>query len=145
MPNEVCIFCGQKPGTFRSTSVQCGGTWQTACKTCEKELKNLDEADLCKRALLRGLAEFPDRIRERIEVITDAERHRPKCLRCGTDLIFTEVQELDNSPLRDTIFKEPFEVLPAVCSVCGKYEFYNPSIARNNKYLAYLIDKDTQV
>jgi len=144
MANEICIFCGQKPGTFRSTTVQCGSTWQTACKTCEKELKGLSEVELCRRALGRGLAEFPDRIRERMEVITEAQNHRPKCLRCGTGLTFLDVQELDNSPLRDTIFKEPFEVLPAVCRICGKYEFYNPSIARNNKYLAYLIRMDTQ-
>lgn len=24
MANEVCVFCGQKPGTFRSTTVTCG-------------------------------------------------------------------------------------------------------------------------
>lgn len=55
-----------------------------------------------------------------------------------------QVQALDNNPLRDTIFKEPFEVLPAYCQDCGKYEFYDPVIARKNKYLAYLIWKDTE-
>ena len=38
MANELCVFCGQKPSTFRSTTIQCGNTWQPACKTCEKEL-----------------------------------------------------------------------------------------------------------
>lgn len=145
MANEnVCVFCGQTPGTFRSTTVPCGSTLQFACKACEKELRGLDDAEKCRRALIRGLAEQPDKLRERIELITEAENHRPACSQCGSRLVFMEVQELDNSPMRDSIFKDPFEVLPACCESCGKYEFYNPAIASNNKYLAYLIRKDTQ-
>ena len=94
--------------------------------------------------MVRGMAENPDRLRERIDLITEAENHRPKCLRCGTNLTFIKVQPLDNSPLKDSIFKEPFEVLPAYCVACGKYEFYNPDIIRKNKYLAHLIYRDTQ-
>lgn len=144
MANELCIFCGQKPGTFRSTTLACGSTIQVACKACEKELKDLDEVEVCRRALVRGIAENPERIRARIELLTEAENHRPKCLRCSTNLTFLKVQELDNSPMRDSIFKEPFEVLPAYCTVCGKYEFYNPDVIRKNKYLAHLVNKDTQ-
>ena len=144
MANELCIFCGQKPGTFRSTTLACGSTIQVACKTCEKELKDLDEVEVCRRALVRGIAENPERIRARIELLTEAENHRPKCLRCSTNLTFLKVQELDNSPMRDSIFKEPFEVLPAYCTACGKYEFYNPDVIRKNKYLAHLVNKDTQ-
>ena len=144
MANELCIFCGQKPGTFRSTTLACGSTIQVACKACEKELKDLDEVEVCRRALVRGIAENPERIRARIEVLTEAENHRPKCLRCSTNLTFLKVQELDNSPMRDSIFKEPFEVLPAYCTACGKYEFYNPDVIRKNKYLAHLVNKDTQ-
>lgn len=145
MANEkACVFCGQTPGTFRSTTVPCGGTFQFACKACEKELRDLDDAEKCRRALIRSLAELPDKLRERIELINEAENHRPKCTQCGGKLVFTPVQELDNSPLRDSIFKEPFEVLPAYCEACGKYEFYNPVVAQRNKYLAYLIEKDTE-
>ena len=144
MANELCIFCGQKPGTFRSTTLACGSTIQVACKACEKELKDLDEVEVCRRALVRGIAENPERIRARIEFLTEAENHRPKCLRCSTNLTFLKVQELDNSPMRDSIFKEPFEVLPAYCTACGKYEFYNPDVIRKNKYLAHLVNKDTQ-
>ena len=144
MANEVCVFCGQTPGTFRSTTIRCGSTWQPACKACEKELKDLDEAELCRRALVRGIAENPERLRERIALISEAETHRPKCLRCGSSLIFMEEQELDNSPMQNSIFLEPFEVLPAYCESCGKYEFYNPVIIRKNQFLAYLIAKDTQ-
>ena len=73
MANELCVFCGQKPGTFRSTTIQCGGTWQPACKACEKELKDLDEVEVCRRALVRGMAENPDKLRERINLITEAD------------------------------------------------------------------------
>ena len=144
MANESCIFCGQKPGTFRSTTLACGSTIQVACKACEKELQDLDEVEVCRRALVRGIAENPERIRARIELLTEAEDHRPKCLRCSTNLTFLKVQELDNSPMRDSIFKEPFEVLPAYCTACGKYEFYDPDVIRKNKYLAHLVNKDTQ-
>jgi len=141
--DSICVFCGQKPGTFRTTTIQCGPTWQPACKSCEKELKGLEEVELCRRALVRGMAEQPDRLKERIDVITEAENHRPKCLRCGANMIFMDDQELDNSPMRDSIFIEPFEVLPAYCESCGKYEFYNPVIVRKNKFLAHLIYRDT--
>ena len=144
MAIENCVFCGEKQSTFRSTTIQCGNTWQKACKACEKEVRDLDEIEVCRRALIRGIAENPDRIRERIELITEAENHRPKCLRCSTNLTFLKVQELDNSPMRDSIFKEPFEVVPAYCTACGKYELYNPDVIRKNKYLAHLVNKDTQ-
>ena len=144
MANELCVFCAQKPGTFRATTVACGSTVQVACKACEKELKDLDEVDVCRRALIRGIAENPDRIRERIELITEAENHRPNCLRCGSVLTFMDVQELDNNPLNDSMFLPTFDVLPAYCKTCGKYEFFNPAIVRKNKYLVYMIEKDTQ-
>ena len=139
----MCI-CGQKPGTFCSTTIACGNTIQVACKSCEKELKGLDEAEICRKALIRGIAELPERIRDRIELLSEAESHRPKCLRCGTNLTFMKVQELDNSPMKDSVFAGTFDVLPAFCESCGKYEFYNPVIIRKDKYLAYLIWKDTQ-
>lgn len=144
MANELCVFCGQKPGTFRGTTIACGNTIQVACKSCEKELKGLDEAEICRKALIRGIAEHPDRIRDRIELLSEAENHRPKCLRCGADMTFMKVQELDNSPMKDSVFAGTLDVLPAYCESCGKYEFYNPVIIRKDKYLAYLIWKDTQ-
>ena len=144
MANELCVFCGQKPGTFRGTTIACGNTIQVACKSCEKEMKGLDEAEICRKALIRGIAEHPERIRDRIELLSEAENHRPKCLRCGADLTFMKVQELDNSPMKDSVSAGTFDVLPAFCESCGKYEFYNPVIIRKDKYLAYLIWKDTQ-
>lgn len=142
--DNVCVFCGQKPGTFRGTTVLCGNTWQFACKACEKELRELDDVEKCRRALVRGLAEHPEKLKAQIELTAGAEEHRPKCVQCGTGLRFLPVQDLDNSPMRDSIFKEPFSVLPACCPGCGRYDFYNPDIARRNRYLAHLIEKDTR-
>lgn len=139
---KICVFCGQKPGPFRSIGIHCGPTYQFACKSCEKELKDLEEVELCRRALIRGLAEDPQRLQERIDLITEAENHRPACLRCGGKLKFGKVQELDNSPLRDSVLSSTFDILPAYCEACGKMEFYHPDFVRKNKYLAYLIHKD---
>ena len=141
---ELCIFCGQKPGTFRGTTVAVGGYYQIACKSCAREVEDLDEISLCRRALQRGLASHPEKIEERIQVVTEAEDHRPKCLRCGGRMIFQETQTLDNSPLRDSILSTTFDIRPAYCEDCGLYEFYNPEVVRKHKYLAYLIRKDTK-
>ena len=144
MANDLCVFCGQKPGVFRDTTVRCGDTLQFACMACERELTGLSELDRCRRALIRGIAVEPEKLRERLELITKSENHRPKCLRCGSELTFMEEQTLDNNPLRDSIFSDSFDVLPAYCKTCGKYELFNPAVIRKNKYLAYLIDKDTK-
>lgn len=141
---EVCVFCGEKPGHFRSTEIFCGGTLQFACRSCEKELQDMDELEKCQRALVRGLAKEPERLRARIALITEAEEHRPKCLGCGGALFFGQVQELDNSPFRDSIFTDTFDVLPACCDGCGRIAFYDPGRAKRNKYLAYLIKKDQE-
>ena len=143
--DNLCVFCGQKAGTFRSANIDCGGALQTACKACEKELKTLEEVEVCRRALVRGLAYKPERIHERIDILTQSENHRPKCLSCGNKLIFTKVQRLDNSPiLRDSIFNGSFDLLPAICTNCGKYEFFHPAIARRNKYYIHLIYEDSK-
>lgn len=141
---NVCVFCGQRPGAFRSTSVYCGGTWQSACKSCEKELKGISEEEVCRRALRRGLAAEAQRIEAHLKVVEEAELHRPKCLQCGSKLVFGEVEELDNSPLRDGLLSTTFDVLPAHCPSCGRFEFYDPVIAKRNPHLAHLIAKDNQ-
>ena len=141
---KICVFCGQKPGIFQDTSISCAGTWQPACKSCEKELKGMEESEICRRALIHGLAENSDRLKKRILFLAEAEAHRPACLRCGGKMIFLREQCLDNTPGYDSILKDPFCVLPAYCETCGKFEIYNPGIVRRNKYLVCLIQKDTQ-
>ncbi len=143
MAKEVCVFCGEKIGAFRKDIVYCGTTTQASCKNCAKEVADLVEVERCHRALKLGLAEYPDKIQERITLLTEAENHRPACLRCGAKLKFGHVQNLDNSPLRDGIFSETFDVLPAYCGDCGKIEFYLPAYARQDRFIEYLIKKDT--
>lgn len=138
-----CVFCGQKLGTFRSTNVLCGKIHQLSCKDCARELEPLDHPERCRRALLRGLAHHPEKLREFIQVHTEAEDHRPKCLRCGGRMIFMEEQYFDNTPHGDSVFHGSFEVLPAWCENCARFEFFNPAAARKNPFLSHLIDKDT--
>jgi len=142
---RICVFCGEKPGPFRSSNIICGGTYQVCCIACEEEIKQLNELEQCKRALQLGLAETPDALEERIDVLSNAEAHRPSCLRCGTLLRFGSTQHLDNTPFGDNIFRDPLDVVPAFCSSCGKIEFFNPDFLNKNKYTAYLLELDTTV
>ena len=63
---------------------------------------------------------------------------------CGGKLRFQKEQMLDNSPMRDGLFSPTFDVLPAFCEKCGKYEFFNPEVIEKNPYLAHLIKTDTE-
>lgn len=141
--DNLCVFCGEKTGSFRGTTVLCGSTRQTACRSCAREIEPLDDIDRCRRALLRGLADQPEKLRERIEFLSDVETHRPTC-RCGGKLSFRPEQHLDNSPLRDSLLASTFDVLPACCEACGRYEFFHPEILRKNPHLNYLLYKDTK-
>ncbi|MBR2896119.1 MAG: hypothetical protein IKC03_10765 [Oscillospiraceae bacterium] len=141
--DRICVFCGERVGAFKDTLLTCGDTRQFCCKSCAKELKPLNEAERCRRALRLGLAEQSEQLEERIELITKAEEYRPICLRCGGKMKFEPVQYLDNSPMRDSIFSDGFEVQPAYCESCGKYEFYKPTVTNKNRFIAYLIHKDT--
>ena len=76
MANEYfCVFCGEKLGMFNSASFACADVYQPCCKNCAKELKELSEEEQCRRALQRGCAQQPEKIEQRIELITTAEDH----------------------------------------------------------------------
>jgi hypothetical protein len=140
--NDRCVFCGEKVGSFRSTNVLCGSTYQLSCKSCEKEMNHLDHTERCRRALQRGLASRPELLREYIEVTQSAEDHRPTC-GCGGKLRFMEEQNFDNTPHGDSIFHGCFTVLPGYCTTCGRFAFFHPETVRSNPFLAHLIEKDT--
>ena len=140
--DDRCVFCGQKVGTFRSTNVLCGETYQLSCRDCAKELEPLPHPERCRRALLRGLAHRPEQLREYIEVSLTAEERRPTC-RCGGKLRFMEEQNFDNTPHGDSIFHGCFTVLPAYCETCGRFEFFHPETVRKNPFLNHLLQKDT--
>ena len=143
MANEsICVFCGEKPGMFRSENILVGNTSQLCCKTCAKEVAGLSEVELCQKALRLGHAQNPERLQARIELITQAEAARPKCLRCNTPMKFNSVVHLDASPLRDTLFSETFDLLPCLCPNCGRFEFFTPAVLGDNPTIAYLHRKD---
>ena len=145
MANEnVCIFCGEKMGFFREMTITCAGYYLSCCKNCFKELKDLPEEELCRRALRLGLVQDTQALEARIELATKSEEQRPTCLQCGSKLRFGVVQHLDNSPMRDSLFSSTFAMVSAVCPSCGKYEFYDPEIAEKNEYLALLMKKDSE-
>ena len=143
--NEICVFCGEKIGFFSSSGVRCGDVFQQSCRSCAQEVEKLTEAEQCRRALRLGLANEPEKLAAKIELYEQAESHRPSCTYCGEKLVFEKEQCLDNSPHRDGIFSSTFNVLPAYCPACGRYEFYNPSIVGKNEHLAFLIRKDTGI
>lgn len=147
----ICVFCGEKVSEFRVMTTICGGAYLPCCRPCYKEVDPLSQEERCRRALRLGLVKDPQLLEdylkeaeEAAEVARTAEEHRPACLRCGGKLQFQEEQMLDNSPLRDGLLSSTFDVLPAFCESCGKYEFYNPSVLKKNKHLAFLLKKDTE-
>lgn len=144
MAKEICVFCGEEVGYIRSECVSCGPVSQWACKSCAKEVKDLDEAERCRRALRLGLAVASDAMQEYVTMVEGAEEARPACLRCGAKLKFGQPVTLDDTPYRDGLLASGgFTVLPAFCQSCGKMELYNPGYIGNNKLLSYLVKKDT--
>ena len=142
--DNICVFCGEKLSAYSSTAVSCADTYQSSCKNCAKKLKNLSEEEICRRALKLGFAQRSEKIEARVELLTKAEDYRPACLRCGAKMKFEVVQRLDNTPVGDGIMSlRGFEVLPAYCESCGRYEFYKFDILKNREYILCLIRKDT--
>ena len=147
----ICVFCGEKVSEFRVMTTICGRSYLPCCKPCYKEVDPLPEKERCRRALQLGLVKDPQILEaylkeaeEAAEVARTAEEHRPTCLRCGKKLRFQQVEYLDNSPMRDGLLSTTFDVLPAFCEACGKYEFFNPEVIEKNPYLAHLIKTDTE-
>lgn len=140
---ERCVFCGQTVSTFRSTNVLCGDLYQYSCKACAREMNELDHAQRCQRALLRGLADRPERLREYLKVHTEAEDHRLTCPCCGGKLRFRGEFSLDTSPYRDSIFASCLEAVLTECPDCGRYDFFNPETLKKDPYLKHLLLKDT--
>lgn len=142
--DSVCIFCGEKPGMFKSDSVIVGGTTQLCCKSCVKEAAGLSELELCRKVLRTNRAQNADRIAARIELITQSQEARPKCPRCGAPMKFGSVVTLDASPLRDGLFSSTFDVLPCHCPECYKLEFFLPEVLKRDPKIAYLHRMDGQ-
>ena len=142
--NDRCVFCGKPVGGLRSTNVLCGSIYQCSCRDCAREMEPLDHADRCRRALLRGLADRPEKLQTYLRVQAEAEEHRPKCTACGGRMIFMPVQHFDNTPHSDSLFHGSFQVLPAWCESCARFEFFNPAAVQKNPFLAHLMETDSE-
>lgn len=140
--DSVCIFCGERPGMFKSETILVGGTSQLCCKACAKEVSGLSELELCRKVLRTRRAQNADRIETRVELITQSEEIRPKCSRCGTPMKFGSVTHLDDSPLRDGLLSSTFDVLPCYCPACYKLEFFLPQALKADPKIAFLHRKD---
>ena len=135
MANDTrCVFCGKSISPFRSTNVLCGKTYEPSCLDCSKEMEPRPHLDRCRRALQRGLANQPELLREYIEVCESAEERRPKCLRCGGEMLrrgrqqfklgeetffFSDINRLASGSMTLEILR---------CESCGKMEFYDPAL-----------------
>ena len=139
---DICVFCGESLRFLGSAGIRCGDVFQPSCRSCAKEVGALSEEEQCRRALQLSLANEPEKLQERIELLEHAEERRPVCLRCGEKLRFQDTLFLDISPFRDNILSPTLAVLPAHCPSCGKYEFYDPDIVKQNPTLSYLVKKD---
>ena len=142
MAKRICVFCGKEISAFGGDVLYCAGVPQDACKGCKKENEPLSDSEKCRNALKLGLADRPDALRQYAEIVEAAEEHRLRCLRCGGGMRFGEELTLDKTPMRDSIFSETFDVLPAYCDGCGKIELFERSVVVKDKHLAYLIKKD---
>lgn len=127
---------------FREESIIVGKTRQTCCSNCAKEVKDLSELELCRLSLQRGYAQNREKIEARVQLITQAEQARPKCLRCGGRMKFAERITLDSSPMRDTVFSSTYALLPCKCTACFRMEFYSPEVLKNDEMIAYLYSQD---
>ena len=105
----------------------------------------LTPLEACRRALSSGFVKEAEPIRAHIAFLEQVDEKRPKCLRCGTPMIFRETQTLDNSPRRqDGLFSGSFEVLPLYCPNCGKMELFWPEILAKDENMAWLYQQDVK-
>ena len=144
MANDTaCVLCGESLGMFRTSSLYLAGTRQCCCKTCAKEAETLSQEELCRRVLQSGHAAQPERLQARLEQFEQAQQLRPKCSACGTPMKFSEVVQLDCTPMMDSILCSTFDLLPAHCPACCKIDFYSPQLLEKDEQLAALYKLDT--
>ena len=127
----ICVFCGREEeqgilsgGHF----VSCGGTYQPACKECEKKVRLALDSD---RAVAR---EQLQAALERLEAEEAKTYSGLSCLRCGgpmkygkrTALQLAEMGTGDLSHLSSGVLK----VSVQYCAHCGRLEFFQSDFHR---------------
>ena len=136
----ICVFCGreEEQGILSGGHVvSCGGTYQPACKECEKKLRSANPLKKVRLAL------DSDRAVARDQLPAAGERPAPaeaktysglSCLRCGgpmkygkrTALQLAEMGTGDLSHLSSGVLK----VSVQYCAHCGRLEFFQSDFHR---------------
>ena len=136
----ICVFCGREEeqgilsgGHF----VSCGGTYQPACKECEKKLRSANPLKKVRLALDSDRAVAREQLQAALERL-EAEEAKTysglSCLRCGgpmkygkrTALQLAEMGTGDLSHLSSGMLK----VSVQYCAHCGRLEFFQSDFHR---------------
>lgn len=145
MAKESCAFCGERIGMFGGEQILCAGVYQPCCKTCAGDVAGLSQEELCRRALQSGGAACPEHLRDWLSTAQSAEEKRPRCRCCDGTVTFRKAITIYNTT--PGTFEDGLaaacELQPAVCTQCGRMEFFDPGFLRQNKLLSYLVKKDT--
>ena len=130
----ICVFCGREEeqgilsgGHF----VSCGGTYQPACKECEKKLRSANPLKKVRLALDSDRAVAREQLQAALERL-EAEEARTysglSCLRCGGPMKYGKrtALQLDLSHLSSGVLK----VSVQYCAHCGRLEFFQSDFHR---------------
>ena len=144
MAKEICVFCGKEISSIFSTSVICGNTYQSACKSCGKDMEKEDHVERCRQAMRYAASDARAGLQRFLDEDQAAEEKRPLCLRCSSKMRFGSVLTLDASPTHDGIFSRSFDAIPLYCDTCGKIELFKPDFLSKNEGYRQLYNKDTK-
>lgn len=134
----ICVFCGreEEQGIFSGGDfVSCGGTYQPACKECEKKLRSASPLKKVRLALASDRAVAREQLLAAMEQVEAAEAKTYSdlaCLRCGgpmkygkkTAFQLAEMGTGDLSHLSSGVMK----VSVQYCAQCGRLEFFQDDI-----------------
>ena len=130
----ICVFCGREEeqgilsgGHF----VSCGGTYQPACKDCEKKLRSASPLEKVRLALASDRAVAREQLQRALEKL-EAEEAKTysglKCLRCGGPMKYgketaLQLAEMGTSGLSH-LSSGVLKVSVQYCAQCGRLEFF---------------------
>lgn len=129
---ELCVFCGAELKSWISCKfIQCGGTYQPACKACWRATWKLSEMKQCRMALESGRAKEEERLRAACEGLLQEEEEQPFCLRCGNRMAYGRMITLNTRGLDMDGRVQDMRVQPLRCDNCGKIELFDPDILQS--------------
>lgn len=136
----ICVFCGreEEQGVLSGGHfVSCGGTYQPACKDCEKKLRSTSPLEKVRLALASDRAAAREQLQTTLEQL-EAEEAKSysglKCLRCGGPMKYgkeTALQLAEMGTNRLSHFSSGvLKVSVQYCAQCGRLEFFQDDVHR---------------